>query len=110
MCTLGHLIQCTCKLPAGLCSSLIPAGVNAFLHMGEGMSGIQWARALVSMVIVYVVVEIEKRLVDPVLMPIVRPILQFIEDHTPSWLSMPRPKKWKMFRRAGSIKYTQEPQ
>eukprot|EP00878_Enallax_costatus_P000946 GHUV01001076.1.p1 GENE.GHUV01001076.1~~GHUV01001076.1.p1 ORF type:complete len:1052 (+),score=317.95 GHUV01001076.1:265-3420(+) len=84
-------------------------GVNAFLHMGEGMSGIQWARALVSMVIVYVVVEIEKKLVDPVLMPVVRPILQFIEDHTPECLSMPKPRKWTNCRKgAGAVKYTQD--
>lgn len=88
------------------CSLHVAAGVNAFLHMGEGMSGIQWARALMGMVIVYVVVEIEKVLVDPVLMPIVRPVLQFIEDHTPEWLSMPKPKNWKGCRNAGAVRYS----
>jgi hypothetical protein len=58
----------------------------------NGMDGVQWARAIASMFIVYAVVEVEKRLVDPVLMPIVRPVLQFIENHTPQWLSMPVPK------------------
>jgi len=27
-----------------------PAGVSSFLHMGEGMTGLSWARALISMV------------------------------------------------------------
>jgi magnesium-transporting ATPase (P-type) len=102
-----------CYLSIGITAALqvfltYTPGINAFLHMSEGMSGIQWARALVSMVIVYVVVEVEKRLVDPVLMPVVRPVLQFIEDHTPDWLSMPKPKKWKGCRNDGAVKYSHD--
>ncbi len=59
--------------------------VNDFFSM-SGMDGVQWARVLVSMVVVYVIVEVEKALVDPVLMPVIRPILRWIEDHTPTWL------------------------
>lgn len=40
--------------------------------------------------ITYVVVEIEKALVDPLLMPwVVRPVLEFLEDITPNWLRIP---------------------
>lgn len=74
--------------------------------MGEGMSGIQWARALVSMVIVYFVVEFEKALVDPVLMPLlVRPVLNWVEKHTPDWLSMPKPNKWMGCKKGGVVRY-----
>lgn len=58
--------------------------------MPQGMYGIQWARVLVAMVIVYVVVEVEKALVDPVLMPIVSPVLDFIEEHSPKFLRIPK--------------------
>lgn len=34
--------------------------ISNFFAMGDGMAGVQWARAFVSMVIVYIVVEIEK--------------------------------------------------
>jgi magnesium-transporting ATPase (P-type) len=61
-------------------------GLNSFFSIGEGMSGIQWARVLVCMVVVYAVVEIEKALVDPLLMPLVRPVLDFIDTHTPRYL------------------------
>eukprot|EP00775_Hariotina_reticulata_P008890 gene8890-9068_t len=61
-------------------------GLNKFFSIGEGMSGIQWARVLVCMVLVYVIVEVEKALVDPLLMPLVRPVLDFIDRHTPRYL------------------------
>ncbi|KAF6253279.1 hypothetical protein COO60DRAFT_1628274 [Scenedesmus sp. NREL 46B-D3] len=61
--------------------------------MEEGMTGIQWARVLVSMVVVFLVVELEKALVDPVLMPIVRPVLAFFANHSPRWLWVVNPKK-----------------
>lgn len=64
-------------------------GLNAFFSMGEGMSGIQWARVFVAMVAVFFIVEIEKALVDPVLMPMVRPVLDFISNHCPNWLRYP---------------------
>lgn len=45
----------------------------------------------------YAVVEIEKALVDPVLMPVIRPVLEFLEDITPNWLRIPdnRVSMWK---------------
>lgn len=48
-------------------------------------------------VITYAVVEVEKALVDPVLMPVVRPVLEFLEDITPNWLRIPqnRVSLWK---------------
>jgi hypothetical protein len=65
-------------------------GLNGFFGMPQGMYGIQWVRVLICMVIVYVVVEIEKALVDPVLMPVVGPVLDFIEEHSPKCLRLPR--------------------
>eukprot|EP00879_Flechtneria_rotunda_P021127 GHRR01022257.1.p1 GENE.GHRR01022257.1~~GHRR01022257.1.p1 ORF type:complete len:155 (+),score=42.35 GHRR01022257.1:185-649(+) len=65
-------------------------GLNWFFSMPEGMLGIQWARVVVCMVVVYITVEVEKALVDPVLMPVVRPVLDWIGAHTPSWLHMPK--------------------
>ncbi|WIA38354.1 hypothetical protein OEZ86_001687 [Tetradesmus obliquus] len=100
-----------CFLSIGLTAALqffltYTPGVSSFLHMGEGMSGIQWARALVSMVIVYFVVEFEKALVDPVLMPLlVRPVLNWVEKHTPDWLSMPKPHKWMGCKKGGVVRY-----
>ena len=38
------------------------------------------------MVAVYLIVELEKALVDPLLMPFVRPVLNFAARHTPAWL------------------------
>jgi len=73
-------------------------GVNAFLHMEDGMLGYQWARAIAAMFIAYAVVEVEKALVDPLLMPwVVRPVLEFLEDITPNWLRIPqnRVSLWK---------------
>jgi hypothetical protein len=64
-------------------------GVNAFFQM-EAMTGTQWLRVVVSMVALYLLVEVEKALVDPVLMPIIRPVLAFIERHTPDWLAVDR--------------------
>jgi len=64
-------------------------GLNWFMGMPEGMLGIQWARVLVCMVVVYIVVEVEKALVDPLLMPMVRPVLDFIEEHSPKFLRLP---------------------
>lgn len=65
-------------------------GLNWFFSMPEGMLGVQWARVFVCMVVVFVVVEIEKALVDPVLMPVVRPVLDFVSDHSPAWLRSPQ--------------------
>jgi hypothetical protein len=64
-------------------------GLNTFFSM-EPMSGIQWARVMVCAVVVYVVVEAEKALVDPLLMPLVRPVLTFIQTHSPKCLQLPK--------------------
>lgn len=64
-------------------------GLNWFYGMPDGMYGIQWVRVIIAMIVMYVIVEIEKALVDPVLMPIVRPVLEFIEDHSPRFLKLP---------------------
>jgi hypothetical protein len=51
------------------------------------------------------VVEVEKALVDPVLMPwVVNPVFEFLEDHTPNWLRMPqnRVSLWKGCKRPGA--------
>lgn len=70
-------------------------GVNSFFHM-QGMTGLQWARVAVCMAVVYAVVEIEKALVDPVLMPVIRPVLTFLENITPKWLTVDRPLKERL--------------
>ena len=61
-------------------------GVQWFFSMPDGMDGIQWARAIGAMIVVYIVVEIEKALVDPVLMPMVRPTMDFLARFMPSFL------------------------
>eukprot|EP00878_Enallax_costatus_P010832 GHUV01011311.1.p1 GENE.GHUV01011311.1~~GHUV01011311.1.p1 ORF type:complete len:379 (+),score=119.59 GHUV01011311.1:2816-3952(+) len=70
-------------------------GLNSFFAM-QGMTGLQWARVVVCMAIVYVVVELEKALVDPVLMPIIKPVLRFLENHSPQWLTVDRPLKERL--------------
>jgi magnesium-transporting ATPase (P-type) len=77
-------------------------GLNAFFAMQDGMDGVQWARVLVCMVVVFLVVEAEKALVDPVLMPIVRPVLDFISNHSPRCLWLPNPKK--VFRKMKTVR------
>jgi len=64
-------------------------GVNWFFSMPEGMAGIQWARAFGAMFVVYAIVEIEKALVDPIMMPIVRPAMDFLAGWMPSCLRNP---------------------
>jgi magnesium-transporting ATPase (P-type) len=68
-------------------------GLNWFFAMQDGMDGVQWARVLVCMVVVFLVVEAEKALVDPVLMPVVRPVLDFVANHSPRCLWLPNPKR-----------------
>ncbi|KAI8475579.1 MAG: cation transporting ATPase [Monoraphidium minutum] len=80
-------IGVTAALQVGL--TYIP-GVNAFFSMDDGMSGFQWLRVFGCMVFVYIIVELEKTLVDPVLMPFVRPALDFIDRHSPKFLHAPR--------------------
>jgi potassium/sodium efflux P-type ATPase len=60
--------------------------VNTFFSM-EGMDGYQWIRVLVCMVVIYIVVEFEKAVLDPILMPLVaRPFLKVAGRLTPAWL------------------------
>ncbi|KAI8475578.1 MAG: cation transporting ATPase [Monoraphidium minutum] len=92
-------IGVTAALQVGLTN--IP-GLNSFFYMDEGMSGFQWLRVLGCMVVVYVVVEVEKALVDPILMPFVRPILDFIDRHSPRFLHAPRRAAAAVFRPCGA--------
>ena len=55
-------------------------GISGFFALNRDMLGYQWARVIVSMFITYFVVEGEKALVDPVLVPyIVIPVLKWVE-------------------------------
>lgn len=74
--------------------------VNAFFSM-EAMAGLQWLRVFVCMVIVYAVVEVEKALVDPLLMPLIKPLLRWCEAHTPQWLSVDQPLSSRLARMCG---------
>ena len=56
------------------------------MSMPEGIDPIQWASAACAMVAVYIIVEIEKALVDPIMMPIIRPLFRFIGKLAPSGL------------------------
>jgi hypothetical protein len=75
-------------------------GVNTFFSM-EPMEGLQWLRVFVCMLIVYFIVEIEKALVDPLLMPIIKPVLRWFERHTPSFLSVDQPLSSRLARVCG---------
>ncbi|KAI8475580.1 MAG: calcium transporting ATPase [Monoraphidium minutum] len=88
-------IGVTAALQVGL--TYIP-GLNGFFSMSDGMSGFQWLRVLGCMVAVYFIVELEKALVDPFLMPFVRPILDWIDRHSPKFLHIPK----KMIRKLKS--------
>ncbi|GBF97304.1 carbonate dehydratase [Raphidocelis subcapitata] len=61
--------------------------VNTFFNMAP-LPGIPWARIAVSMVITYAVVEVEKALIDPVIVPLLRPVLRWINGHAPKWLRL----------------------
>lgn len=63
-------------------------GVNGFFHM-EGIAVVQWARALATMVLVYLLVEAEKALVDPVFAPMIRPLVQWFRNHAPKCMRNP---------------------
>jgi magnesium-transporting ATPase (P-type) len=62
-------------------------GLNKFFSMC-GMGGLAWARVLVAMVVVYIIVEVEKALVDPLLMPMMRPVLKTVKKFTPKFLQV----------------------
>jgi len=53
------------------------------------MNGIQWARTAVCMVIMWAVVELEKAIIDPIMVPLMRPVRRFINRHAPAWLKAP---------------------
>ncbi|KIY93550.1 cation transporting ATPase [Monoraphidium neglectum] len=61
-------------------------GVNAFFHQAP-MNGIQWARTICCIAAVYLIVEAEKAAVDPIVMPVLRPAMSWMEARVPSWLS-----------------------
>jgi magnesium-transporting ATPase (P-type) len=63
-------------------------GISGFFGLNRDMMGYQWARVIASMFITYFLVEGEKALVDPFLVPyIVIPFLKWVEKlPLPSWL------------------------
>ena len=74
-------------------------GLNEFFGMC-GMGGWAWLRVIVAAIVLYVIVEIEKALVDPLLMPMVRPMLRFLENHSPGWLRNDKRSEQEQQRRA----------
>jgi hypothetical protein len=74
--------------------------VNEFFNMAA-MTGLQWLRVFVTMCIVYGVVEVEKALVDPLLMPMIKPFLRWCEAHTPQFLSVDQPLSARMAKLCG---------
>uniref|UniRef100_A0A7R9Z7E3 Cation-transporting P-type ATPase C-terminal domain-containing protein n=1 Tax=Chlamydomonas euryale TaxID=1486919 RepID=A0A7R9Z7E3_9CHLO len=85
----NYVIFLTMALTAGMqvFITYVP-GFQWFFNMPDGIAPISWARVFVCMVVVYIVVEIEKRLVDPVMMPIIRPCFGFIYRHSPKFFKM----------------------
>lgn len=95
--TFEHLLLC-CLLQVFLTHT---PGVNTFFSM-EPMHGLQWLRVFVCMAVVYFIVEMEKVLVDPLLMPIIKPVLRWCERHTPQFLSVDQPLSARLARICGS--------
>ena len=60
-------------------------GVNAFFHM-SALPGLAWARVVACMVATYLVVELEKALIDPVMVPLMRPVVNWVDTKAPRWL------------------------
>lgn len=50
------------------------------------MNGIQWARVVVCMLVIYLLVELEKALVDPVMVPLMKPLTNWVNARAPKWL------------------------
>jgi hypothetical protein len=75
-------------------------GVNKFFGMC-GMGGWAWLRTFVCMVIIFIIAEVEKALVDPVLAPLYRPVLAWCERVTPKWLQTDAARASEDARRAG---------
>ena len=60
-------------------------GLNTFFSMC-GLGGLAWARIFTAMAVIYIIVEIEKALLDPVLVPMLRPLVDFVRRHAPKFL------------------------
>jgi hypothetical protein len=75
-------------------------GLNAKFAMAP-MDGVQWARVCVCMLLVYGIVEMEKALVDPLLMPLIKPVLRWCEARTPACLSVDVPLSARFARMCG---------
>ncbi|KAG1666905.1 hypothetical protein FOA52_005965 [Chlamydomonas sp. UWO 241] len=60
-------------------------GLQWFFNVPDGMDGVQWARAFVCMFVVYFVVEIEKKLVDPIMIPFIYPCFGFMGKLVPAY-------------------------
>lgn len=73
--------------------------VNHFFNMAP-LPGIPWARISVSMVITWAVVEVEKALIDPVIVPLMRPLLTCINNRAPKWLKL----DFSATRKAGQLR------
>jgi hypothetical protein len=71
-------------------------GIAGFFQLNRDMQGYQWGRVIASMFITYFVVEAEKALVDPFLMPyIVFPFLKWVESWPiPNYLRNPLPDRY----------------
>ena len=70
--------------PGQILTTYVP-GVNGFFHMSP-LPGLAWARIVVCMVATYLVVELEKALIDPVMVPLMRPIIDWFDAKAPDWL------------------------
>ncbi|KAF8067390.1 ctpF [Scenedesmus sp. PABB004] len=75
-------------------------GLNAFFGM-SAVSGVQAGRIAVCMAAVFIIVEVEKALVDPLLMPLVRPLLAALEAATPACLAVDAPLSARLARACG---------
>jgi len=85
----NYVIFLTMFLTAGMqvFITYVP-GVQWFFNMPDGIMPISWARVFVCMFVVYGIVEIEKRLVDPIMMPIIRPCFGWIYSHSPKFFKL----------------------
>ncbi|KAI8465790.1 MAG: cation transporting ATPase [Monoraphidium minutum] len=61
--------------------------VNSFFGMGP-INGLQWGRVVVMAVIIYLIVEFEKAIIDPVVVPLVKPVTNWVNAHAPAWLKV----------------------
>lgn len=91
-------IWVSCLVTAVLqCVITYVPGIAEFFQLDRDMQGHQWARVIASMLITYFIVEGEKALVDPFLMPyIVIPSLKWFEglNIIPNYLRNPFPDRY----------------